>query len=91
MKFNGSCFHINDLQSLSVRRAWIEIWIVNLVLRLQAASLSVRRAWIEIVWIFVPLQQILRSLSVRRAWIEIRCSRFPRAWDPVALREESVD
>ena len=36
--------------SLSVRRAWIEIWLFGL-LRSFTRSLSVRRAWIEIYWL----------------------------------------
>ena len=34
--------------SLSVRRAWIEILKIGLMLALSLVSLSVRRAWIEI-------------------------------------------
>ena len=34
--------------SLSVRRAWIEIWLSYCPFAASSASLSVRRAWIEI-------------------------------------------
>ena len=58
------------LESLSARRAWIEIfyycdhdtdWM----------SLSARRAWIEIATSLLVYLALIRSLSARRAWIEI--------------------
>ena len=58
------------VESLSARRAWIEI-LLNTQYRHLAKSLSARRAWIEIVSFrghgFWPRW----SLSARRAWIEI--------------------
>ena len=55
--------------SLSARRAWIEIAILNSS-HTGNLSLSARRAWIEIVG--YKLSIILpSSLSARRAWIEM--------------------
>ena len=59
-----------ELQSLSARRAWIEIEISNTYIKAFSWSLSARRAWIEIC-AQTPLQRCARSLSARRAWIEI--------------------
>ena len=56
--------------SLSARRAWIEIAVLELI-PLTDASLSARRAWIEIVSTVVATLATLVSLSARRAWIEI--------------------
>ena len=57
-------------ESLSPRRAWIEIfWTVAGATG--AASLSPRRAWIEIL-VTVERLKKLSSLSPRRAWIEIQ-------------------
>ena len=57
------------IESLSARRAWIEIanFCRN---RFCPTSLSARRAWIEIVREVFLLRKIT-SLSARRAWIEI--------------------
>ena len=59
-------------ESLSVRRAWIEMQLLDQNQPQQHWSLSVRRAWIEM---FLRSQNWCSSmsLSVRRAWIEI-CS-----------------
>ena len=57
-------------QSLSARRAWIEIEISAPDLDEVDESLSARRAWIEIAESLIP--RIKRqSLSARRAWIEM--------------------
>ena len=58
-------------QSLSARRAWIEIsfWYSSRIIML--VSLSVRRAWIEISTSPFSMLVIGMSLSARRAWIEI--------------------
>ena len=45
---NGVLLNVHDLQSLSARRAWIEIWVVQRRRR-PPSSLSARRAWIEII------------------------------------------
>ena len=76
-------------QSLSARRAWIEINTG----RMQCSghsSLSARRAWIEITK--KPCcAPTAKSLSARRAWIEI-VEPTAQALEPqVALRKESVD
>ena len=56
-------------QSLSLRRAWIEIPSGCSAI-MSARSLSLRRAWIEIDCKRFPPAHVW-SLSLRRAWIEI--------------------
>ena len=56
-------------QSLSARRAWIEIK-KSIDKYVYVWSLSARRAWIEILLVQGHRSRIL-SLSARRAWIEI--------------------
>ena len=77
------------IQSLSARRAWIEM--SNLKHAKPAEqSLSARRAWIEIKSGLQPLMASL-SLSARRAWIEIASEVVTEPLILVALRKESVD
>ena len=57
-------------QSLSARRAWIEILSRDVDGAYLVESLSARRAWIEIVAFVFGFGAKL-SLSARRAWIEI--------------------
>ena len=61
-------------QSLSARRAWIEISSLDDILAGVNESLSARRAWIEILSRDTDGAYLV-SLSARRAWIEIptRC------------------
>ena len=61
-------------QSLSLRRAWIEIRTEPFPAS-RHASLSLRRAWIEIRTVRWQNTDC-RSLSLRRAWIEIRTVRW---------------
>ena len=56
-------------ESLSARRAWIEI-LLSALLPWAVESLSARRAWIEIAN-FCKNRFCPTSLSARRAWIEI--------------------
>ena len=60
---------VNEIPSLSARRAWIEISRAASCQH-RSQSLSARRAWIEIrlSWFFFVVSE---SLSARRAWIEI--------------------
>ena len=61
---------MKNTESLSARRAWIEIF-PTIILYAIIGSLSARRAWIEMlkkVSVIVPSGS---SLSARRAWIEI--------------------
>lgn len=58
------------LQSLSVRRAWIEILLSDVLLS-GRLSLSTRRAWIKISNPRRFHCTTRQSLSTRRAWIEI--------------------
>ena len=57
-------------ESLSLRRAWIEI-VSDITKMFTSLSLSLRRAWIEI-GVIRRMGRTIRSLSLRRAWIEIR-------------------
>ena len=66
---NGNAVAVSDLESLSARRAWIEIKEVE-TYEEQTESLSARRAWIEIDFAGSAWVSEL-SLSARRAWIEI--------------------
>ena len=79
----------NNDTSLSVRRAWIEIFQER-SMRTTGRSLSVRRAWIEIIYSLYTFAS-QKSLSVRRAWIEIWVLRKVPILGIVALRKESVD
>ena len=69
---NVHCVALSALapkESLSARRAWIEIIkFVNLCV--MDVSLSARRAWIEIFFTISP-GKLVWSLSARRAWIEM--------------------
>ena len=76
-------------QSLSARRAWIEI-IEEVSKYVVKESLSARRAWIEISLHFLWCR-FCRSLSARRAWIEIVRFTASLILPLVALRKESVD
>ena len=81
---------IDIVESLSVRRAWIEIYVLSRITTFEV-SLSVRRAWIEINqtwWVDIHTSG---SLSVRRAWIEINVIVHSAHPHKVALRKESVD
>ena len=60
------------IESLSARRAWIEICLLSGSLLRCLSSLSARRAWIEISTVIVILRKRNTSLSARRAWIEIQ-------------------
>ena len=68
--FDNRVALIPHQQSLSARRAWIEIKLISNVCPPVGRSLSARRAWIEILRISLSGQDS-RSLSARRAWIEI--------------------
>ena len=63
-------------QSLSLRRAWIEMRSGGMS-ALFVKSLSLRRAWIEITRL-QAIDDTHKSLSLRRAWIEI-------TWSPPLL------
>ena len=77
-------------QSLSARRAWIEI-MDDFEPSTTRKSLSARRAWIEIYALLDSICITIMSLSARRAWIEITgCLGFFLILI-VALRKESVD
>ena len=80
---------VSIIQSLSARRAWIEIG----ALQNRGCcrwSLSARRAWIE-MHIKIIGRLLVASLSARRAWIEMPLGPMMRRCGAVALRKESVD
>ena len=68
--FNTMQIVIVVMQSLSARRAWIEM-ICHKSAGISCMSLSARRAWIEISTVIVIFFKRNTSLSARRAWIEI--------------------
>ena len=78
------------LESLSARRAWIEIYERGCFLLPLKESLSARRAWIEIRTLFTKNHGkfvALRKESVdRNYYADKDCD-----WVRVALRKESVD
>ena len=77
-------------ESLSARRAWIEMHEALPAACPMHPSLSARRAWIEIYNQRIH-QKEKKSLSARRAWIEIYNQRIHQKEKKVALRKESVD
>ena len=92
MDRNGtlSILIIGFLESLSARRAWIEIsmlcnavkpWVV--ALRKESVDRNVLHLSNQI--------EADRSLSARRAWIEMEYTLYCPPFGEVALRKESVD
>ena len=71
--FNTVQIIVVVMQSLSARRAWIEMQGADFEHKM-IRSLSARRAWIEISNADTT-NTSLKSLSARRAWIEIILSR----------------
>ena len=80
-----------NVESLSARRAWIEIGTTFSKIQGGKGSLSARRAWIEIIIIVLVVHNVFPSLSARRAWIEIDSPLGHNQNKAVALRKESVD
>ena len=78
------------VESLSARRAWIEIEAFVSDFKTFFVSLSARRAWIE-MFLSMGLDGRFKSLSARRAWIEISDVVSVQYRCKVALRKESVD
>ena len=83
---------IDEIPSLSARRAWIEIFIIVTRTPIGCVSLSARRAWIEIS----SLDDILagvNEVALRKESVD-RNKAFPGflvGCIDVALRKESVD
>ena len=86
----GSQIFVNVLQSLSARRAWIEI--PHTSHDFPAPKVALRKESVDRNaedWLNAGC--LPRSLSARRAWIEMRkCHTVDRV-RAVALRKESVD
>ncbi len=77
-------------QSLSARRAWIEIVITAMTSQISVVALrkeSVDRNLIGSINRAIDIM----SLSARRAWIEILYQLYDTYAKVVALRKESVD
>ena len=77
-------------ESLSARRAWIEIAEVSgsnqaIIVALRKESVDRNTPG------RAPLSRVIGSLSARRAWIEILASSTFCQTSAVALRKESVD
>ena len=70
MKCNRRPDKMDELPSLPVRGAWIEIRTLR-PSRYRILSLPVRGAWIEIQRIHQRRKLFAQSLPVRGAWIEI--------------------
>ena len=80
----------NSLESLSARRAWIEIY--NLSDLDDKFSVALRKESVDRNFSsLVALSVSLASLSARRAWIEMLFYCFSSLCNIVALRKESVD
>ena len=65
---NGNAVAVSDLESLSARRAWIEIAQDILTALNNIKSLSARRAWIEI-WSAV-LTELLILVALRKESVD---------------------
>ena len=78
-------------QSLSARRAWIEI-LLNTQNRNLTKHVALRKESVDRnVYIQAGTGILNLSLSARRAWIEIYIIKITRITPTVALRKESVD
>ena len=77
-------------ESLSARRAWIEIRYVLMRLFNFSTSLSARRAWIEIFMVCSSL--VVLVVALRKESVDRNIGVLSRAFCYfVALRKESVD
>ena len=76
--------------SLSARRAWIEIALVETALRAVCVALRKESVDRNLPIIFSTVS-VISSLSARRAWIEISAWGRHGTASEVALRKESVD
>ena len=78
------------IESLSARRAWIEIGAPTTQAGKHAVAL--RKESVDRNSCFASCRYVRRvSLSARRAWIEMCGSAWPPSAAMVALRKESVD
>ena len=78
------------LWSLSLRRAWIEIWKLNMLLTGDLSRSPYGERGLK-SYLRDEFTGVLRSLSLRRAWIEISLSWDAIVSKKVALLTESVD
>ena len=88
---NGNPVAVSDLESLSARRAWIEI--STSIVSLTANTVALRKESVDRNQrIAKPFREQFKSLSARRAWIEIIIlGGLISILLAVALRKESVD
>ena len=86
--FNLHC--VEEVSSLSARRAWIEIFVCVRCFGYFCRSLSARRAWIEIL--FRLPKKNSPPVALRKESVD-RNSKpaVKKTVSPVALRKESVD
>ena len=68
---------IRPYASLSARRAWIEITLVQIIISGYARSLSARRAWIEIIDEFEP--STTRRVALRKESVDRNASSMLNA------------
>ena len=81
---------VKQFESLSARRAWIEICCAARLLASGSLSLSARRAWIEIGVDFS--YDWLDAVALRKESVDRNIKRTIVEGNPnVALRKESVD
>ena len=80
------------LSSLSVRRAWIEIFTNPGSTTLTFPSLSVRRAWIEIPIVPVELTTLVVALRKESVDRNIIClSFFPKSIESLSVRRAWIE
>ena len=78
-----------EYESLSARRAWIEI-LTTVLHWCHIRSLSARRAWIEIA--SAGMKHIVRIVALRKESVDRNCTAAGAGCAGlVALRKESVD
>ena len=97
---NEQSFALPSEESLSARRAWIEILCVHICITSAHTSLSARRAWIEIVYCdtdSVKYVVALRKESVDRNVINMNISTSyylslsaRRAWIEILVKPAST-
>ena len=88
--FNAMQIVIVVMQSLSARRAWIEIRQVCLICRVDFVALR-KESVDRNNTVLASSRACITSLSARRAWIEIEDTSGATYRILVALRKESVD
>ena len=83
---------VKQFESLSARRAWIEIKTAETA-KTSNADVALRKESVDRnKMMYSTRQDLAESLSARRAWIEIKTAETAKTSNAdVALRKESVD